>query len=154
MRFKKYLLGLIVVLSCIACTETRSQDKKKASAPLQEQANTPPSVIEGEKAPADRTPPDQANDSRIPPKVYKVLAYIVKNNAAPDGYVGGRTFQNRERRLPDRANSGKKIKYQEWDVNPKKQGVNRGAERLVTGSDNRYWYTRDHYDSFIEVKLK
>ena len=32
-------------------------------------------------------------------------------------------------RLPRRDKRGKSIKYQEWDVNPKIQGKNRGAER-------------------------
>jgi ribonuclease T1 len=90
--------------------------------------------------------------SNIPQKVYTVLAHIRANNDAPDGYVGGRNFQNREGRLDKKDASGKKIVYQEWDVNPKKRGVNRGAERLITGSDNRAWYTSDHYKSFQEVK--
>jgi ribonuclease T1 len=88
----------------------------------------------------------------IPQKVYTVLKYIREHNDAPDGYVGGRNFQNREGRLDKKDASGKKIAYQEWDVNPKKRGVNRGAERLVTGSDNRAWYTNDHYKNFQEVK--
>jgi ribonuclease T1 len=92
------------------------------------------------------------SSSNIPKKVYTVLAYIREHNDAPDGYVGGRTFQNREGRLDKKDASGKKIVYQEWDVNPKKRGVNRGAERLVTGSDNRAWYTSDHYKNFQEVK--
>ena len=66
--------------------------------------------------------------------------------------MGGRVFQNREGILDKRDASGKKIAYQEWDVNPKKNGVNRGTERLITGSDNRAWYTNDHYKSFKEVK--
>ena len=88
----------------------------------------------------------------IPQKVYTVLTYIREHNDAPDGYVGGRNFQNREGRLDKKDASGKKIVYQEWDVNPKKRGVNRGAERLITGSDNRAWYTSDHYKNFQEVK--
>jgi ribonuclease T1 len=80
------------------------------------------------------------------------LKYIREHNDAPDGYVGGRNFQNREGRLDKKDASGKKIAYQEWDVNPKKRGVNRGAERLITGSDNRAWYTSDHYKNFQEVK--
>jgi guanyl-specific ribonuclease Sa len=34
----------------------------------------------------------------------------------------------------------------------KAEGRNRGAERLVTGSDGRAWYTGDHYRTFTEVK--
>lgn len=91
-------------------------------------------------------------NAQIPKKVYTVLNYIRQNGTAPAGYVGGRTFQNRERKLPLRDAKNKKIDYQEWDVNPQVRGQNRGAERLVTGSDTRAWYTKDHYQSFVEVK--
>ncbi len=80
----------------------------------------------------------------IPQKVYEVLAYIRENDKAPSGYVGGRTFYNREGLLP------KNTKYREWDVNPKIKGKNRGAERLVT-SDQKAYYTSDHYNSFTEI---
>ena len=69
--------------------------------------------------------PDVAQNN-IPPKVYKVLEYVRKNGEAMNGYVGGRIFQNRERQLDMKDASGKKIKYQEWDVNPKVNGKNRG----------------------------
>jgi ribonuclease T1 len=88
----------------------------------------------------------------IPQKVYEILKYIKSNGKAMDGYVGGRVFQNREKQLPMNDNGGNKINYQEWDVNPKVNGKNRGAERMVTGSDGRSWYTTDHYRTFTEIK--
>ncbi len=88
----------------------------------------------------------------VPAKVYNVLEYIKAHGKAKDGYVGGRTFGNREKILPKVDSQGKKIRYQEWDVNRKIQGKNRGAERMVTGSDGRSWYTSDHYKSFTEIK--
>ena len=91
-------------------------------------------------------------NSSIPDKVYKILDYINKNHQAPDGYVGGRHFGNFENILPKKDNSGRNIDYQEWDVNPKTQGKNRGVERLVTGSNHKAWYTHDHYKHFDEVK--
>lgn len=90
------------------------------------------------------------NQSQIPQKVYQVLQYIRKNHEAPDGYVGGRTFQNREGILPKLDEKHNKIRYQEWDVNPKIEGRNRGVERLVT-SDEKAYYTNNHYKSFTEV---
>lgn len=86
-----------------------------------------------------------------PRKVYEVLKYIRKNNAAPDGYVGGRKFGNYEKLLPQKDENGRKINYQEWDVNPKQEGKNRGAERLITGSNGKAYFTKNHYKSFIEV---
>lgn len=89
---------------------------------------------------------------KIPQKVYDVLAYVKANGRAMDGYVGGRRFGNFENHLPRSSTDGRPIRYQEWDVNPKLQGRNRGTDRLVTSSDGRAWYTNDHYNTFTEVK--
>ncbi len=89
---------------------------------------------------------------KIPQKVYDVLAYVKATGRAMDGYVGGRRFGNFENHLPRSSTDGRPIQYQEWDVNPKFQGRNRGTERLITGSDGRAWYTNDHYNTFTEVK--
>jgi len=94
------------------------------------------------------------NQSVIPSKVYEVLKYIRENNSAPDGYVGGRKFGNYEKLLPKKEPSGRRINYQEWDVNPKKQGRNRGVERLITGSDGKAYFTNNHYKSFVEIEEK
>lgn len=47
---------------------------------------------------------------------------------------------------------GNSITYHEWDVKPYEKGVNRGSERLVTGSDGSAHYTTDHYVSFQGVR--
>lgn len=87
----------------------------------------------------------------IPQKALDVLAYVRENGRAPEGYVGGRRFGNFEQHLPRQSTDGRRIEYQEWDVNPRQRGRNRGTERLVTGSDGRAWYTSDHYNSFTEI---
>lgn len=110
----------------------------------------PPSDSTTAKAPAVRT----STQEIIPPKVREVLAYVREHNRAPAGYVGGRKFGNYENHLPKTTPQDQRIQYQEWDVNPKKENQNRGAQRLVTGSDGRAWYTRDHYNSFVEVKAQ
>ncbi len=92
------------------------------------------------------------NDNNIPAKVTETLAYIDANNEAPANYVGGRTFKNLEQLLPKNNSSGNKISYREWDVNPKVQGRNRGAERLVTGNDKSAYFTNDHYNSFKKIR--
>jgi ribonuclease T1 len=91
-------------------------------------------------------------EAGIPSKVYVVLKYIRENKHAMDGYVGGRVFTNRERIVPEKDDAGNNIQYQEWDVNPKVQGQNRGTERILTGSDGRAWYTNDHYQTFTQIK--
>lgn len=97
----------------------------------------------------------QLTSHKIPPEAMETLAYIRKHGEAPQGYVGGRRFGNYggngEQKLPTRDAHGKAITYQEWDIHPKVRGRNRGAERIVTGSDGRAWYTADHYSTFTEI---
>jgi len=85
-------------------------------------------------------------DVEIPEKARAVLAEIQKRNGEPPpGYVGGRTFSNRERRLP-------RGSYREYDVNPKKSGRNRGTERIVIEQrTGKAYYTRDHYETFTPM---
>ena len=81
--------------------------------------------------------------------------YITKNEArklgweggTPERYlegsaIGGDRFGNREGLLPDGD-------YTECDLNTLGKS-SRGAERLVF-SDDGYYYTEDHYESFTEV---
>lgn len=88
----------------------------------------------------------------VPAKVGAVLSYVDEHGKAMSGYEGGRTFLNLERQLPRTDRRGRRITYREWDVNPLRPGVNRGAERLVTGSDGAAYYTKDHYESFLEIR--
>ena len=99
--------------------------------------------------PAAKTP---ASPKGVPEKAMKVLAYVDKNGEAMEGYEGGRNFGNFEKRLPQNDEKGRRIKYREWDVNPLRPGVNRGAERLVTGSDGSAHYTDDHYNTFKKIR--
>lgn len=88
----------------------------------------------------------------VPEKVLKVLEHVDRRGEAMEGYEGGRHFGNFEKHLPQKDDRGKRIQYREWDVNPRRSGVNRGAERLVTGSDGAAYYTRDHYATFIRIR--
>lgn len=101
---------------------------------------------------AEISPDKNPVPTGIPQKVFTVLKYVLAHHAPIPGYVGGREFTNFEKVLPYADAAGKKIFYQEWDVNKHVQGVNRGAERLCTGIDGRNWYTRDHYITFVQVK--
>jgi guanyl-specific ribonuclease Sa len=94
--------------------------------------------------------------SEIPDKALRVLRQIRETGRAPPGYVGGRRYANDGRddgqQLDTTDARGRPIRYREWDVNPWREGVNRGPERLVTGSDGRSYYTRDHYRTFVEIQ--
>ena len=87
-----------------------------------------------------------APDVEVPQKARDVLAEIERRSGEPpSGYVGGRTFQNRERHLP-------RGSYREYDVNPKRRGVDRGPERIVIERrTGRAFYTPDHYETFIPM---
>ena len=86
-------------------------------------------------------------------KVSKVIQYAEENGGkAMEGYKGGRTFKNTEGLLPKTDATGAPIKYKEYDINPYKKDVDRGAERVVSGSDGKYYYTNDHYKSFTVIK--
>jgi dienelactone hydrolase len=99
--------------------------------------------------PPSAAPPAIRN---VPEKFLKVLDYVDKNNQSMPGYEGGRNFGNFERRLPQTDRTGKRIRYREWDVNPLRPGTNRGAERLITGSDGSAHYTLDHYETFKKIR--
>jgi guanyl-specific ribonuclease Sa len=88
----------------------------------------------------------------LPAHARETLAYIRQHGYAPPGYVGGRIFGNYEGQLPRYNARRKRIEYREWDVRPRAEGRTRGAERLVTGSDGRAWYSGDHYRTFAEAK--
>lgn len=94
----------------------------------------------------------QSDTKEIPQKVYDVLNYITIHKQAMPNYVGGRIFQNREKRLPIYSSNQIRINYQEWDVNPKKEGINRGSERLISSDIQTAYYTNNHYRTFIKIK--
>jgi ribonuclease T1 len=91
-------------------------------------------------------------EKEVPSYVIDILDYIELNQKAPEGFVGGRTFKNREGLLPKKDENGKLFFYQEWDVHLKEKGKNRGAERLITSNMGNAYYTKDHYQSFIKIK--
>jgi guanyl-specific ribonuclease Sa len=100
--------------------------------------------------------PEQKPPLGVPAKVATVLKYIDEHDHPPDDYEGGRTFLNLgkdgEESLPRVDARGRSIRYREWDVNPKIRGRNRGAERLITGSDGSAYYTSDHYRNFTKIR--
>ena len=151
--FLLLIVGLVLtnVLGFMSACTNNAQSPNAAEASRNEQ-NRPSETTEGNRKSDNNTPPNASTDSRIPAKVYRVLAYIQQNNAPMNGYIGGRNFGNFERRLPQKGSDGRKLKFQEWDVNPKKNGKNRGVERLITASNGQAWFTNDHYATFTEIK--
>ena len=89
---------------------------------------------------------DQDAVSVAPLKAQDLLKRLQERDGAPlPGYIGGRDFQNRERRLP-------RGRYREYDVNPKIRGRSRDAERLVIEQrTGKAYYTGDHYRTFTPL---
>jgi ribonuclease T1 len=136
------LLSVYTIFSFFACGNSAQNQANNRKNDKKEQRN-------GE----NNAEGNHRSDNGVPQKVYEVLKYVRQNNEAMPGYVGGRNFQNREKRLPITDDKDKKIRYQEWDVNPKQQGRNRGTERLITSKEKAY-FTDDHYKTFTEINEK
>lgn len=137
---QKRLLARIIILTALAAAAWFVWHRQQTTAP----ASAP------EKTPRTEQENPQSN-TKAPSYVLETLRFIRNNGQAPEGFVGGREFQNREKKLPAKTTEGQKIRYSEWDVHPKKQGKSRGAERLVTGSDHSAYYTKDHYKTFLKL---
>ncbi len=97
-----------------------------------------------------KSSPDQTEQptslATPPQKAYDLLKQLQERGGIPlPGYIGGRDFQNRERRLP-------RGSYREYDVNPKRRGRGRDAERLVIEQQTgKAYYTGDHYRTFVPL---
>jgi len=71
--------------------------------------------------------------------------YNYVGEVAPGKSIGGDRFGNYDRQLP----SKKGRTWYECDANYR--GKKRGAERVIFSSDGLYYYTRDHYNTFIQM---
>ena len=82
----------------------------------------------------------------LPDEVKQTLELIKSNGPFPNKQDGA-TFGNREKRLPLRANGY----YREYTV--KTPGAkDRGARRIVAGNGGEFYYTQDHYRSFVRIR--
>jgi len=151
---KKY--GWIVLLGALALVLWFGQQTGSGNAgraiPASGSAQT-----EATEIPA-QAPPPSGNDAPgaaglpdyLPDEAKATLALIASDGPFPyrqDGAI----FQNREKRLPQKARGY----YREYTVET--PGLShRGARRIVTAGNpaHTYYYTDDHYDSFREFKVQ
>jgi ribonuclease T1 len=117
-----------------------------AAGPIAGEASRPAPAPTVAAAPAARPGPAGSAAAVGLERARDVLAAIeARGGEPPAGYVGGRAFHNRERRLP----AGR---YREYDLHPRVPGQNRGPERLVVEqTTGRAYYTADHYRTFVPV---
>ena len=82
----------------------------------------------------------------LPEEAQQTLALIKSNGPFPYPQ-DGKTFGNREKRLPMRAQGY----YREYTV--KTAGAkDRGARRIIAGNGGEFYYTEDHYRSFSRIR--
>lgn len=85
--------------------------------------------------------------SSLPPEATDTYRLI--RSGGPYPYrQDGTTFQNREGILPAKSSGY----YKEFTVTTPGSST-RGARRIVTGSGGEYYYTADHYASFVVVDV-
>jgi ribonuclease T1 len=138
MASKKYIYILFSFLLILSSCKFDKKQKEQA----------PPTIIENPKEVIIEK--QEIKNDKVPDEAYEVANYVYEYNEAPKGYVGGRKFENREKRLPKTDAKNKYIEYKEYDIYPKQQGKNRGPHRIVLGSDHKRYYTGNHYKTFIE----
>ena len=86
--------------------------------------------------------------SQLPPEAAQTVALIKSGGPFPYPNNDGVVFHNNEHRLPAEPDGY----YHEYTV-PTPGSDDRGARRIITGRDGRYWYTGDHYETFEEVDV-
>ncbi len=107
------------------------------------------SAAQGETVPGSNSGLEIEALSKLPAEAAQTWKLIEAKGPFPHPRNDGVTFQNREKRLPAK-NSGY---YKEYTV-PTPGSADRGARRLVTGSEKEVFYTGDHYSSFVVVDVK
>jgi ribonuclease T1 len=136
--------GLMALLLAFGCTP-RSGSVAPPTSPSSNHAAPNAAGPPGGASPAPYRPAAVVH-KEPPQRARDVLAEIRRRHGEPPpGYIGGRIFQNRERKLPRGA-------YREYDVNPKMPGHDRGPERIVLeGRTGKAYYTDDHYQDFVPM---
>lgn len=110
-----------------------------------------PAPSSGEQAPGEQTGTDPLSGlpwvelSTLPPEAAETVDLIDAGGPFPEDR-DGLTFQNREGILPDREQGY----YHEYTV-PTPGSDDRGARRIVTGSEGEFYWTADHYASFERI---
>lgn len=85
-------------------------------------------------------------ESELPEEGQETLDLVRSGGPFPYDRDGA-TFQNREGILPEQEGGY----YREYTV-PTPGSDDRGARRIVGGSDGDHYYTEDHYASFAQIE--
>lgn len=152
------LLVVAVALAWWLTGASDSADRPASGGTLATSLSAPPAspAATGPAAAPTAQPTTAQQTTVAPDRVMRTLALIDAGlwpeAAQAPGTRGGATFRNNERRLPTTGADGRRLRFQEWDVNPKKPHRGRDAERVVTADDGSAWFTLDHYRSFTQIR--
>jgi ribonuclease T1 len=86
--------------------------------------------------------------SALPVQVAETVRLIQQNGPFPYPRNDGVVFDNAEHLLPSESHGY----YREYTV-PTPGSATRGARRVITGQHGEYYYTGDHYASFVRVDV-
>lgn len=114
---------------------------------VQDSPATPPvSVAASPASIADGTGMPVRPLSSLPPEAAQTWKLIEAGGPFPYPGKDGSVFRNAEHLLPNQPSGY----YHEYTV-PTPDRTDRGARRLITGSEHELYYTDDHYTSFVIV---
>jgi len=96
----------------------------------------------------DPAPPTAVALSSLPPQAADTVRLIEQGGPFPYPSNDGVVFHNNEHLLPSEPDGY----YHEYTV-PTPGSQTRGARRMITGRDGQYYYTGDHYETFVAVDV-
>ena len=96
----------------------------------------------------DPAPPTAVALSSLPPQAADTVRLIEQGGPFPYPSNDGVVFHNNEHLLPSEPDGY----YHEFTV-PTPGSQTRGARRMITGRDGQYYYTGDHYETFVAVDV-
>ena len=96
----------------------------------------------------DPAPPAVVALSSLPPQAADTVRLIEQGGPFPYPSNDGVVFHNNEHLLPSEPDGY----YHEYTV-PTPGSQTRGARRMITGRDGQYYYTGDHYETFVAVDV-
>lgn len=144
---RRLLVGVVLVALAFAVGSLRSADQ---DGPTDEPSAQ--SGLNGVEAPDlgsvdPRSGLDVVALDDLPPEAFDTVDAILRGG--PYRFDRDDTvFQNREGILPDKPRGH----YREYTVITPGED-DRGARRIVSGADGEFYYTADHYQSFVAVDL-
>jgi guanyl-specific ribonuclease Sa len=87
--------------------------------------------------------------SSLPPQAAVTVRLIERGGPFPYPHNDGVVFHNAEGHLPKEPDGY----YREYTV-PTPGADTRGARRIITGRAGTFYYTGDHYESFVKVDVQ